>query len=524
MPLLKSIDKPTLGTIRNDTIGRVPERAWTRLQQLRAQNGLVSNFPGWTSILASGNTGGAGSLLAEWIKGDGTVFLIVGGPTKIYQYSSATRTLTDITGAAVLAPTRDKPWTYAPFLDALYFTQLVNGLYKWPGSGNIAAVGGTPPKARSVNVLFDYLCLFNIDDGTARPWRFQWAAEATDSTWTAAATNDAGSFDLRDTDDIGVALHRLGDELIAYKERSIIPISFIGGNEVFGRHQTIRDFGLLSPYSIAARTDGHLCMGPTTFYWYTGGRSVDDSYGDYIRDLVYPRIDASRRQRIRCLNMLDSDEVAFIYPVSGGAVNDADEWVIYNFREKNWYGPFTKTVSMAGSAARGASVVIDDVTTIIDDDVTIIDESGSTAAETRQNLFIDASGVIHQVGLAQNDNGTAIVREAESGDQALFEGLKTEQGIEIALPYGTVMQSEAVNLEFQDIANEALSLYVGFKMDLNDAITWKGPFTVKSYNTQAIRVPVRGTGRWGRIKINLPTSYRMGLVKYQWELNPVGRR
>jgi len=523
MSLYKTIDKPTLGVMRDDSTGRIQDRAWTRLQQLRAENGVISNFPGWTSILASGSVDTFGTLLTKWAKGDGTVFLLAGGATKLYKYMSGTKTLTDITGALSLAPTRDKPWTYAAFLDAFYITQLVNGLHKWTGVGNYAAVVGAP-KARAIGVLFDYLCLFNVDDGTARPWRFQWAAEATDSTWTAAATNDAGSFDLRDTDDIGVALYRLGNDLIAYKEASIIPISFIGGNEVFGRQQTIGDLGLLSPYSIVPREDGHMVMGPYSFYWYTGGRYADNSIGDPIHDLVYSRLDVSKRHRIRTLNLLDSDEVAFIYPVSGGVLNDADEWVIYNFTEKNWYGPFNKSVSIAGSSARGVSVVIDDITTIIDNDDTIIDESGGTEIESRQNLFIDQTGNIHQVGLEQGDNGSAIIREAESGDQPLFDGLTTKDGTPISLAYGTVMQISAMNIEFQDIANEALSFYVGVKMDLNDAITWKGPFTVKSFNTQGIRVPVRGTGRWARVRFNLSNSRRIGLIGYQYEVNPVGRR
>ena len=95
---------------------------------------------------------------------------------------------------------------------------------------------------------------------------------------------------------------------------------------------------------------------------------------------------------------------------------------------------------------------------------------------------------------------------------------------EVSFPIGTTYMVTGIRLETKDIANEASELYIGHRYELNDSITWDGPYAIKSFNTQKMFVPVRASGRWFRLRFRMPSSARLSLLGYQYEFVNMGVR
>lgn len=500
----------------------IDHRNFSVMQQLRLKQGIVQNFPGWLSILAEGQSlGGPCSLIDELIRFDETRILLVGGPSQIFTYHAGTKTLTDISTPFTFTANRDNPWWSFFYNDFLYIVNKRDGLFKTDGSSMTRL--GAAPKARIGGVLNDHLLLFNIlDDTNDRPQRFQWAAEGSDTDWFATPNNDAGSFEITDEGDVGVGMLPLGNDIILYKDRTIIPVTFIGGNEVFGRRTTLNGIGLIGSYAVVDIGDEHLLMGNDQFYGYRGGQDLDPEIGLAVRDLVYPQLHPLLKGRSRSLFIEESHEALFMYPTVD-ATEDPNRCIVYNIEEKQWYGPFPIECSMTGFTSRAFTVVVDDIQDIVDTVPTIVDEFPGSIGQP-VNLFADGSGDLFQIGASQDANGEEVIRILETGDHFLGLDSTDSNGAPANVPLGTVFQVGRVEVEVGDlIFGGTFELSVGHRMELDDPIIFGNPITV-DLSKHTLRIPVRATGRWFRLRFLVRESQQFSLVGYQYCFNIVGRR
>jgi hypothetical protein len=521
--LYKSVAPFTQGLDAQFRSHAIDPGAFEQLQQMRVFQGVILNFPGWQSILTNKIIGPFGTMIEEFIDLSGAAHLLVAGPDKVYLYDATTKAITDISGALTFNATRDDPWWPFFFNDSMYFTQKNDGLHKWNG-GTVTPVAGAP-KGKVGGVLAAHLCLFNVNDGVDHPQRFQWAAEATDNVWITAPNNDAGSFDISESGDIGIGALPIQDDLVLYKEDSIIQITFIGGNEVFGRRYTVRGVGLLGPYAVVDIGGEHIFMSNDSFYRYSGGNVTDD-IGLKINKSVYPMLNLARKHRIRAVYIHETREVLFIYCSVKSDKPDADMCTIYNTQERIWYGPFRITCSMIGSATRDLAIVVNDVLDIVDTVDIIVNNYPSGDASHPRTLFIDDLSDLHEIGMVQDANGVPITRTVETGDHFLGINATDQEGAPSALLSEAVFQLCEVNLEFTYIdPGEPIQMWIGHRFNLQQPVKWVGPYFIKASTTsEKIKQPVRTTGRWFRFRLVIPNSRQITLAGYQYGFNFVGRR
>ena len=469
--------------------------SWLTLTQLHTLRGQIENFPGWKTILDSGDVGGFGTLAAEFEDNAGDIAHIFGGPTKVYQYNPTLRTL--IERSADLTPnvpTRDNPWSWFVYKNALYLGNRGSGFYKWQGL-NIVSIPDAP-KARSYAVLNDHICALNTVDSVRR---FQWAAEGSETVWTAAADNDAGLFELDNTPGVGVALVPFDIDLVAYKADSIITLAFVGGNEVFGVRSELKRINILGPEVVVDTGVVHIIMGQEFFYRYRGGRDLDENFGQAIHDKVYDDLHATYRNRARSFYIRGTREAVFAYP-SLASSGDCDKCVVYNVDDDAWYGPFAIDVSMFGRTARERTSLAHPI-----------------------NLFVTSSGDILEIGAAQDNNGSTITRAAETGDQNIGIEAVDGSGKAVSFPLGMVYTTNVLNVDFEPTAGTG-RVRIGYRMELNDPIVYTDYVDFALSPAGNVKIPFRTTGRWFRVSFSLPASVDMHLIGYQYEFFPVGRR
>lgn len=517
----KSILAPALGVNYALKPHLIPEQQWFNLERMKCYQGVVYGFPGWSNILdASTPFVTLCSLIAEFRQKAGTVKLVCGDVDNLYDYSTTTKLLTDKSGATTFAPTRDRPWSSTVYSDKIYVTNKVDGLYQWDGgAGNFTAVGTN--KLWNIRVLQNHLCGFGLD---ANPFTFAWASEGTE-TFTAAATNDAGAFDVLESPDEAVGLEILNQGLIGYKQRSIHAFDYIGGRAIMGRRRMVSDVGLLGPYAIAAYSDHHIFMGdPPAFYRYNGGNSVDDTIGAPVNSKVFGELHPTLRNRCRALSLYNTREVMFFYPDTT-ATTGCNRVVIYNKEEQDWYGPFSLTnlVDYCTQAQIRITSTINSHAEIIDTVTAMIDSFGG-APLAYTGLFGTPTKLM-DIGRSDDDDGTTFTRTAESGDIFVGRNCEDEHGGKLDFPHGSVFQIQQMNLEFEKILGTTFQMFLGTRMNLGESITWTGPYTITNTNTHVIEVPVRPPiARWHRVRFIMPNGVNAFLSGYQYLFSHAGVR
>lgn len=529
----------------------IAPESFITLQQLRLKQKIIQNFPGWKSIVdqleeifvndvpdivntvatlvddypefkaGQAVDGGICTLIDELIRFDNTRAVIVGGLSKIYRFDFQQRKMFNISSGFTFHADMDNPWVSFFFANMLYFVNKVDGLFKTDGI-TVQKVANAPT-AKSGGVLNNYILLWNTFDGTDHPQRIQWAAEGTDNEWTPTPSNDAGGFDITDEGDVGVGMLPLGNDMILYKDRTIIPLTFVGGNEVFGRRTTVAGIGLLGPYGVLDIGDEHLLMGNDQFYGYKGGNDLDSQIGLAIRDYVYSNLHPIYRNRVRSLYMEQDHEALFMYPSNGVADGIPDKCVVYNIEEQVWYGPFDMKCTMSGFTTRGFSLVVDDVPDIVDTVQTIVDQYPG-AVGGAANVFSDALGDLHEIGLSQDANGSEIVRVLESGDHLLSNGAIDPRGNPVSISVEAVFLVSQLFVEIGDLTQAGIfEIYLGSRMEQDDPIVFTSIAVIDATHHR-LKISTRMTGRWFRIRIVARNSQPFSLTSYQYGFNVVGRR
>jgi hypothetical protein len=463
------------------------------------------------------------SLMAEFRRLDATRTLVVGGDTALFKYDVANKALVQISTAGPYSPTRPRPWKAVAYNDKFYMTNQNDVIQVYDGTTCVPIANA--PKGWSINILNNHLCVFGVD---RNPWTFQWAAEGG-SDFVATATNDAGQFDVIDNDDVAMNLLPLNIDLIGYKDHSIHAFTYIGGQAVMGHRRMVSDVGLMAPDAIAAFTDRHIFLGnPPGVYEYTGGNSVDSSIGRPVEDKIFGEMTFARKDLCKCLVIDQTKEILFFY-ANQTALKAANRVVIYNMRDKTWYGPFDIVGSEVDATCQFSidfGNVIDSFTSTFPDNVnTIIDLYGVVAGIAGEPLFATTNGDIMVIGGLNSANGVFINRTGTTGDVFLGGGGTDGFGAGINLPLGSVFQVNKVDVELLNVSNLAVNYYIGSRMTLADSFRWKGPYPIVGAPGRKINIPLRSyPGRWFASKFELLNNAPMNLAGFQYYYSFSGER
>ncbi len=145
-------------------------------------------------------------------------------------YSSSTIVYRPLTGT-----TADCVDTAIPTLSGyktLVFTNGIDYIRKYTGTGNSADLGGSPPLCKYLIDYKGYLVLVNVTSGGVNyPQRFQWSDTGLIETWTGG---NSGSKDLLEEGESFTGVGRFGDYITLHKENAIYLAYLIPTTAIFG--------------------------------------------------------------------------------------------------------------------------------------------------------------------------------------------------------------------------------------------------------------------------------------------------
>jgi hypothetical protein len=396
-----SIPIPSGGLVVDKPAEYIDERAISNCQNIEIKRSIVQQRQGADSLGSS--LGERIQGMAELESGINTYFVRV-GTTKAQVINKSTLAWTDIDNTALTASEEDQVhFGFPPITNVktMVYTNGVDNIRKFTGTGNDADLGGSPPKCRFLIDFKGYLVLAYVIDGDTYFARVQWSDTGDPEEWT---TGNADSTNLLEDSLEITGLARFGDFLAVHKESAIYLGQLVNTSEVFRFTRKETGAGTIAQGSIQNLPDGtQIFLARDGFRLFNGVTStlIQSSIIDELRDTVSPQ------WAYRASSVLVRDLDEYWCGVPTGSQEDPETVYKYNYRTGQVYKDERSNLTSMALYRRTESEAWDDDSNTWDSDTTRWD-SITELALFRAVVFGDSDGVSTLRSTSANDVSTAI--------------------------------------------------------------------------------------------------------------------
>lgn len=333
------------------------------------------------------------------------------GPTKVQYYTAGA--WSNIVGSALTATTSDPVDVCTPLLTGqkvLLITNYIDAIRKWTGSGNTAALGGTPPKAKYMAAYKDYVVLGYVDDGAVRVSRIQWCDTADPENWS---TGNSGAKDLNDDDEEITAVVLYGEYVAVHKRNCIYLGYLVDTSNIFKFDRKSTGSGAISHTSIQNLPTGeqvYLAIDGIRLFNGTSSRLIESPVTEELRQ----GINFAYTERAWSLLVPEFDEVWI--GVAVGSQTTPDTVYKYNYITGKCHKDYRPNTMSAWRFDNAASLTWDEIATSWDSSGLRWDDN-SLGADVLISMFGDTAGLTtYSDPTVNNDNTVAITASWESKD------------------------------------------------------------------------------------------------------------
>lgn len=272
---------------------------------------------------------------------------------------------------------------------------------------------GTPPQAKHIAVVRDFVVLGNLDDGgTQYPSRVQWSGFNNSDIW---GVNAGAQADFQDLFGNGGAIQRIvpGEYGVIFQENSIWRMNYAGPPTIFRFDEVERGRGTPAPNSVTWLGQNIFYWGHDGFYSFNGQQSVAigaEKVDRYVKD----KLDTSRYDQMVAGIDRRNNLVMWAFPCSDGCM----ELVFYNWAVGEWGHSSIQVEAINEFADSGYT--LDDLDTILAD----ID-SASINVDTTEflggSVRLGAFGLDHKLA---SFTGPALTAEIDTGETLMPMGMR----------------------------------------------------------------------------------------------------
>jgi hypothetical protein len=195
-------------------------------------------------------------------------------------------------------------------------------------SNKVTVVTNAPTGNRGVVVTPErFLTALGAD---SNPRKVQWADQQSLTSWTPAATNQAGDFELSTSGTIMGGRRMRGNTLI-WTDTDVHTMTYIGTPYVYSFDRVGSFCGVAGPNAMAALDSVAYWMGTNGFFMYDG--TVKPMPCD-VQDYVFSDINKVQSAKVYAGANTAFGEIWWFYPSADSTENN--RYVIYNYREGHW--------------------------------------------------------------------------------------------------------------------------------------------------------------------------------------------
>jgi hypothetical protein len=283
--------------------------------------------------------------LAELERG-GTTYFVRIGATEAETYNKTTGVWSSILAAPLTASDTDRVDVAYPQLSALrtmVWTNGVDAIKKFTGSGNAASLGGTPPICKYLIDYGGYLILAWVKDGGTDYYaRVQWSDTGDPEEWV---NGNAGSANLLDDGDEITGLGRFGEYITVHKATSIYVGYPVTSSQIFKFERKATGAGTICFATIQSLPTGEqIFLASDGLRLFNGITAplIQSPITDEIREFLNPQYTG------KCWSKLvrEKDEYWCAMPIGGQT--EPDTIYIYNYRTGQVYKDYRLNISACG--------------------------------------------------------------------------------------------------------------------------------------------------------------------------------
>ena len=245
-------------------------------------------------------------------------------------------------------------------------------LVEWQlGSSSVAAPVTNAPLNNLGLVVTEERFIFLLGAG-GDPRKVQWCDKEANTTWTPAATNEAGDFTLQTSGQIMQGLKTRGQTLII-TDTDAHSAKYIGLPYVYSFSRVGTSCGAVSRMSAVDTDMGAFWMGQKGFFTFDGN-SVRELPCE-VHDYVFDDLNVNQQSKIWGFSNTEFSEVWWFYPSANSL--EIDRYVAFDLLENHW---LIGNLSRTGGVSRGVfrtCIMSGEYTETITYNVTVADDSGN---------------------------------------------------------------------------------------------------------------------------------------------------
>lgn len=407
---------------------------------------------------------------------DNSTRFIAGTATTLEENASGT-TWTDRTravGGAYNLGT-DSRWRFAQFGDVTLAAAKSDTLQA-SSSGAFADISGAP-KADIVETVGQFVMLLNTNDGTFGDSPDRWFSSgiADHTVWTPAIATQCATGRLTSTSGPIRGGKRLGDAMVAYKDRAMFIGVYVGPPLIWDWREVSDTVGApcneaIVPVTTKAGGAAHIFIGYDDFYYYDGSRPIPIQ--NPVKKTIFEEISKSFLSRTWALHDRVNSVIFFFYVST--AAGGIDKCVAYNYRKDQWldsWGRHDMTIEAAIEYVT-AGVTYDDLGTLFatyDTNIPFSYDSPFWVSNYPQPAIFDTS---HKVATLTGTPGASSFTLADIGNDSEVLTLQRARPRYLTAPSSATLQNGYKMLSGDSFTNDATTTLVNGKFDVLRSARW----------------------------------------------------
>lgn len=274
----------------------------------------------------------AGSAVMSDLAGARRFF--AGTSTKLWEYNGTA--WVDVSRATSYTLGTDDRWSFIQYANASLASNVTARIQRSVTSGAFADIA-TAPQAAIIEAAKGFVLAFNTNEATYGVSQDRWWCSAlnNETDWTPALSTLCTTGRLIGGSGPITAARRFGDDVVAYKGRSMFVGRFQDAPVVWGWQQVSNDVGCIGQDAVVDTMIGHVFVGSDNLYLYDGTtpRPLDGS------GLVRTWLFADMNPLYRYKTVLSWDRINYtiaMYYVSAGSAGVLDRCIVYHALRREW--------------------------------------------------------------------------------------------------------------------------------------------------------------------------------------------
>jgi hypothetical protein len=205
-------------------------------------------------------------------------------------------------------------------------------LYEWQlgfSTPTLAAAITNAPVNNNAVLSTAERFLFALGAG-GNPRKVSWCDQEDNTVWTAAATNQAGDFELQTVGSLLAGKKVRGTNLL-FTDVDVHTANYVGLPYVYTFEKAGSGCGLIAAQAVAAIDTAAMWMSKSGFWLFDG--FVKPLPCD-VSDFVFQDINYNQASKIYAVHNSKYGEIWWFYPSEDSV--EVDSYVTYNYREQHW--------------------------------------------------------------------------------------------------------------------------------------------------------------------------------------------